>query len=233
MWHLSEDWDKWLAFLVLALAAATAFWLAAHALFPKFSDRSSRRWQKPWQDLGLGLAIYLLFFLLALGIQSWVGNSTVLKVLGAFGVCLAGALFLGSLAGLAGLALRIGAGMKEAREDRHSRLVSLRGSIVLAAIFGFPVLNVFFLLPILLAGGLGNFLMTLLRRETPRLGRARNVGSQSLSRSRRGEGEHLDRPPRQPRRARPPRRRDDPDASRAEPRRTTAAKGSASSAVNQ
>lgn len=233
MWHISEDWDKWLAFLVLALAAATAFWLAAHALFPKFSDRSSRRWQKPWQDLGLGLGICLLFLLLTFGIHSWVGNSTVLQVLGILGVVLAGALSLAALAGLAGLALRIGAGMKEAREDRHSWLISLRGSVVLAAIFGFPVLNVFFLLPILLAGGLGNFLMTLLRRDPPRLGRARSVGSRGLSRSGRGEGEHLDRPPRQPRRARPPRRRDDQDASRTDPRRTTAAKGSAASAGSQ
>ena len=234
MWFLSdsENWDRWLAFLLLALSAATAFWLAAHALFPKFSDRSSRRWQKPWQDIGIGLAVFLLFFLVVLGVQSWVGNSTVLKILGALGVCLAGALLLGALAGLAGLALRIGAGMKGAREDRHSWLVSLRGSVVLAAICGFPVLNIFFI-TVLLAGGLGNFIMTLLRRDPPRLGRARNVGSRSPSRSGRGEGEHLDRPARQPRRARPPRRRDDPDASRTDLRRTTAVKGVAASAGGQ
>ena len=234
MWHLSEDWDKWLAFLVLALLASTAFWLAAHALFPKFSDQSSRRWQRPWQDTGLGLAIILPFFLLAFGVQRWVDNFLlVFEVLGVLGVCLAGALSLGALAGLAGLALRIGAGMKGSREDRHSWLVSLRGSVVLAAICGFPMLNVFFLLPVLLAGGLGNFLMTLIRWDPPHLGRARNVGSRSLSRSRRGEGEHLDRPVRQPRRARPPRRRDDPDAPRTDPRRTTEAKGSAPSASSQ
>lgn len=235
MWFLSdsENWARWLAFLLLALSTATAFWLAAHALFPKFSDRSSRRWQRPWQDIGIGLAVFLLFFLVVLGVQSWVGNSTVLKILGALGVCLAGALLLGALAGLAGLALRIGAGMKGAREDRHSWLVSLRGSVVLAAIFGFPVLNVLFILPVLLAGGLGNSIMTLIRQDPPRLGRARSVGSRGLSRSGRGEGEHLDRPARQPRRTRPPRRRDDSDASRTEPRRTTTAKGGAPSAGNQ
>lgn len=235
MWFLSDIyWARGLAFLLLALLAATAFWLAAHALFPKFSDRSSRRWQRPWQDIGLGLAIILPLFLLALGIGRWMDNfSVVFEVLGVLGVCLAGALSLGALAGLAGLALRIGAGMKGAREDRHSWLVSLRGSVVLAAICGFPVLNVFFLLPVLLAGGLGNLLMTLLRRDPPRLGRARNVGSRSPSRSGRGEGEHLDRPARQPRRARPPRRRDDPDASRTDLRRTTAAKGVAASAGGQ
>ncbi len=230
----SENWARGLAFLLLALSASTAFWLAAHALFPKFSDQSSRRWQRPWQDMGLGLGICLLFFLLAFGVQRWLDNSSVVfKVLGVLGVVLAGALSLAALAGLAGLALRIGAGMKGAREDRHSWLVSLRGSVVLAAIFGLPVLNVFFLLPVLLAGGLGNFLMTLIRREPPRLGRARNVGSRSLSRSRRGEGEHLDRPVRQPRRARPLRRRDDQDAPRTDPRKTTTAKGSASSAGDQ
>lgn len=230
----SENWARGLAFLLLALAAATAFWLAAHALFPKFSDRSSRRWQRPWQDLGLGLGICLLFFLLVLGVRSWVNNSSVVfKVLSVLGVVLAGALSFAALAGLAGLALRIGVGMKEAREDRHSRLVSLRGSVVLAAIFGFPVLNVLFILPVLLAGGLGNSIMTLLRRDPPRLGRARSVGSRSLSRSGRGEGEHLDRPARQVRRARPPRRRDDLDAPRTEPRRTTATKRSAGSAGDQ
>lgn len=233
MWFLSENWARDLAFLLLALLAATAFWMAAHALFPKFSDQSSRRWQRPWQDIGLGLAILLLFFLLALGVQRWVSNSTVLNVLGVLGGCLAGALSLGALAGLAGLALRIGDGMKGAREDRHSWLVFLRGSVVLAAICGFPVLNIFLILPVLLAGGLGNSIMTLLRWKPPRLGRARGVGSRGLSRSGRGEGEHLDRPARQPRRTRPPRRRDDPDASRTEPRRTTAAKGSAPSAGNQ
>lgn len=233
MWFLSDIyWARGLAFLLLALLASTAFWLAAHALFPKFSDQSSRRWQRPWQDTGLGLGICLPFFLVALGIGRWMDNSSVVfEVLGVFGVCLAGALSLGSLAGLAGLALRIGAGMKGAREDRHSWLVSLRGSVVLAAICGFPVLNIFFI-SVLLAGGLGNFIMTLLRREPPRLGRARSVGSRGLSRSGRGEGEHLDRPAR-PRRARPPRRRDDPDAPRTEPRRTTSAKGSAPSAGSQ
>lgn len=233
MWFLSENWARGLASLLLALAAATAFWMAAHALFPKFSDRAGWRWQRPWQDIGLGLAIILPLFLLAFVVERWVDDfSVVYEVLGVLGVCLAGALVLGSLAGLAGLALRIGVGMKGAREDRHSWPVSLRGSVVLAAICGFPVLNIFFI-SVLLAGGLGNFIMTLLRREPPRLGRARNVGSRGLSRSGRGEGEHLDRPVRQPRRARPPRRRDDPDASRAEPRRTTEAKGSAPSAGNQ
>lgn len=229
----SENWARGLAFLLLALAASTAFWLAVHALFPKFSDQSSRRWQRPWQDLGIGLAICLLFLLLTIGVQRWVDNSSVVfKILGVFGVCLAGALSLAALAGLAGLALRIGVGMKGAREDRHSWLVSLRGSVVLAAICGFPVLNVFFI-SVLLAGGLGNSIMTLLRREPPRLGRARSVGSRGLSRSGRGEGEHLDRPARQARRARPPRRRDDPDASRTETRRTTATKRSDASAGNQ
>lgn len=234
MWFLSDIyWARGLASLLLALAAATAFWMAAHALFPKFSDRSSRRWQRPRQDLGLGLGICLPFSLVALGIGRWMDHSSVVfEVLGVFGVCLASALSLGALAGLAGLALRIGAGMKGAREDRHSWLVSLRGSVVLAAICGFPVLNIFFI-SVLLAGGLGNFIMTLLRREPPRLGRARSVGSRGLSRSGRGEGEHLDRPVRQPRRARPPRRRDEPDASRTETRRTTAAKGSAPSAGSQ
>ena len=233
MWFLSENWARGLAFLLLALLAATAFWMAAHALFPKFSDQSSRRWQRPWQDTGLGLAILLPFFLLTLGVQRWVDNySLVFEILGVLGGCLASALSLGALAGLAGLALRIGAGMKGVREDRHSWLVFLRGSVVLAAIGGFPVLNIF-LIPVLLAGGLGNSIMTLLRWKPPRLGRARGVGSRGLSRSGRGEGEHLDRPARQPRRTRPPRRRDDPDASRTEPRRTTEAKGSAPSAGNQ
>ena len=233
MWFLSDIyWARGLAFLLLALAAATAFWLAAHALFPKFSDRSSRRWQRPWQDIGIGLAICLPFFLVVLGVRSWVDNSTVLKILGDLGVCLAGALLLGALAGLAGLALRIGAGMKGAREDRHSWLVSLRGSVVLAAIFGFPVLNIFFI-SVLLAGGLGNSIMTLIRQDPPRLGRARGVGSRGLPRSGRGEGEHSDRRSRSPRRARPLRSRDDQDAPRTEPRRTTTAKGSASSAGGQ
>lgn len=234
MWFLSDIyWARGLACLLVALAAATAFWMAAHALFPKFSDQSSRRWQRPWQDIGLGLAIILPLFLLAFVVERWVDDfSVVYEVLGVLGVCLAGALVLGSLAGLVGLTLRIGVGMKGAREDRHSWPVSLRGSVVLAAICGFPVLN-FFFIPILLAGGLGNSIMTLLRRDPPRLGRARSVGSRGLSRSGRGEGEHLDRPARQPRRTRPPRRRDDPDVSRTEPRRTTPAKGSALSAGNQ
>ena len=235
MWFASENWARGLAFLLLALLASTAFWLAAHALFPKFSDQSSRRWQRPWQDTGLGLAILLLFFLLAFGVQRWVDNSSlVFKVLGVLGVCLAGALSLGALAGLAGLALRIGAGMKGAREDRHSWPVSLRGSVVLAAIGGFPVLN-FFFITVLLAGGLGNSIMTLLRRKPPRLGRTRSVGSRGLSRSGRSEGdrEHSDRRARPPRRARTPRSRDDQDAPRTETRRTTEAKGSAPSAGSQ
>lgn len=232
MW-IANDLER-LASLLLTMSAATAFWLAAHALFPKFSDRSGRRWQRPWQDLGLGLGIGLLFFLLTLGVQRWVDNSSVVfKVLGGFGVCLAGALLLGALAGLAGLALRIGAGMKGAREDRNSWLISLRGSVVLALIFGFPVLNVLFILPVLLAGGLGNSIMTLLRREPPRLGRARSVSSRSLSRSGRGEGEHPDRRSRSPRRARPFRSRDDQDTPRTEPRRTAQEKGSAPSAGGQ
>ncbi|MCS1411361.1 MAG: hypothetical protein M2R45_04561 [Verrucomicrobia subdivision 3 bacterium] len=139
--------------LPLAVLAGTGYWLAVRSLFPRFSKRSSQRWRKPWLNIAVGL----------IGVPvAWAGHSLYQAYERAVGewfgvILLVVPMFLGWI-GLTGLALRIGQGLKPAQEDHQSWLVTLRGAVVLGLVLNLPFLN-YFILPVLLAGGLGAFIL--------------------------------------------------------------------------
>jgi len=80
-------------------------------------------------------------------------------------------LLLPALLGSAGLALRIGAALKGDRDVAQPWRRVLRGGLVLAPTFLFPLLGWFVLLPWTLVSGFGSAVMGFIRRESRVVGR--------------------------------------------------------------
>jgi hypothetical protein len=132
-------------------------WLAAVALFPGVVEACRERYARPVATTAVGLVV--LAPLLVVGLA---GANAIKQPgpAGAVKVCLL-LLLVPALLGSAGLALRIGAGLRSPRDvDQPWRRV-LRGGLVLAPTFLLPFLGWFIVLPWTLVSGFGATLLAL------------------------------------------------------------------------
>ena len=200
----------WLLTLVaLAVVVVTGYSLAARGLFPRFVERSSRRWRKPWLDLLVGLLVGGL--LVVLGRAMLRPADAYVSVF--LGRTIIGLPIVVGLIGLSGLASRIGGGLRANGEDLQSWRGSLRGGIVLGLMVGVPLVGPSLVLPLLLAGGIGNALFSLRAGSPAPATKARSKTELDRPRTPTRDQESGARRGRPPRRGRPGQGRGDRDRS--------------------
>ena len=141
------------------------YWLMAAGLFPSLVERCSGHWDRPVKTTLVGALTFVPAVVLGFLISSKAPGA-VLKVMG-IGIVLLAA--LAALFGSAGLALRIGRGLKSARDEQEPWRVVMRGGIVLALTFVMPFLGTFLLMPFAFISGAGAFVLTCLRGRQPAL----------------------------------------------------------------
>lgn len=161
---IMADVLTWFLIILGSLLVLGANWIGAFALFPGLVERSAQRYgRRPVAATILGLVVGVPVFVVGLGVIKAVGHPLV-------GVLITGALMvplLFALAGSAGLALRIGAGMPAPIDAAQPWRRVLRGSVILGLTFLMPILGWFVLLPWALVSGLGAALMALRERSAP------------------------------------------------------------------
>lgn len=165
---IMADVLTWFLIIVGSLMVFIAHWLGAFALFPNLVEGCSERYGKrPVAATLLGLVV-LVPTLIAAAI---VAKKLAHPAIGALVVAFLSVPTLLALLGSAGLALRIGTGLRSARDPGEPWRRALRGGIVLSLVFVLPVLGWFVMLPWVLASGFGAALMTLFAdrgaRSTP------------------------------------------------------------------
>jgi len=115
-----------------------AYWLATAGLFPKFTERCAERLgSSPIKATLLGLVVWVPVLFIATLISNKAPNGALKSV----GVLVMIASGLMALAGSSGLALRIGEGLKSARDAQEPWRRVLRGGIVLALTFVLPFIG--------------------------------------------------------------------------------------------
>ena len=146
-------------FVILGFVIAfVSYWLLAAGLFPQMVERSSERLGKR-PLLSLVLGVITLGPLLAIGGGlSSKGPNGVLKLAGAAIALLP---MLAALFGSAGLALRVGAGLRSGRDEADPWRRVLRGGVVLGLSFVLPFVGWFVVLPYTFLAGFGAFLLSL------------------------------------------------------------------------
>ena len=146
-----------IVFIILGfLIVYVAYWLMSAGLFPRFVERCAAQiGQAPVKTTLLGVVLLVPLVAIGLGISSKAPNGA-LKL---FGIALA---LLGLLAGLfgsAGLALRIGQGLKSARDEQEPWRRVLRGGIVLGLSFVLFPIGTFIVMPFTFICGFGAFVI--------------------------------------------------------------------------
>ncbi len=114
-----------------------AFWLAAEALFPAAVEGARRQYDRPWKLTFAGLAMAAPFIGIAMLLFK-KGNNPILNIVG---FAFLGVVLFGGLAGSAGLAKRIGAGLPSPIDDAQPWRRVLRGGIVLTLTFLLPFIG--------------------------------------------------------------------------------------------
>ncbi len=140
-----------------------AYWLMATGLFPEFVERCAERMRQPVKATLVGLLTFVPVVVIGFAISSKAGNGGV-KVFG-LGLVLLAALV--ALFGSAGLALRIGRGLRSTLDEQQPWRAGMRGGIVLALTFVLPFLGTFVLMPFAFIAGAGAFVLARHRREQP------------------------------------------------------------------
>lgn len=139
-----------------------SYWLMAAGLFPAFVERSAGHFGRaPIRMALLGLITLGPLILIGGGLSKAAPNAG-LKVVG-IAVILLG--LLAALFGSAGLALRIGEGLKAARDEADPWRRVLRGGIVLGLTFVLPLIGTFVVMPYAFLAGFGAFLCSLWGRS--------------------------------------------------------------------
>lgn len=128
-----------------------AYWLMAAGLFPQMVERCAERMGTPVKTTLVGLATFIPAVALGILISNRAPGAAI-KVIG-IGIALLAVLV--ALFGSAGLALRIGRGLKSERDTREPWRAVLRGGIVLALTFVLPFLGTFVLMPFAFIAGAG------------------------------------------------------------------------------
>ena len=144
------------------LIVYVAYWLMSAGLFPRFVERCRDQFGRaPILTTLVGVVTLVPVVAIGLTISSKAPNSAG-KIAG-LAIALVG--MLGALFGSAGLALRIGEGLKSRRDERDPWRRVLRGGIVLGLTFVMPFLGWFVVMPLAFAAGFGAFAFCLLRRR--------------------------------------------------------------------
>ena len=140
-----------------------SYWLMSAGLFPRFVERASGQFGRaPVRLLVLGTFTLVPLIFFGFGLSSKAPNP-VMKVAALSLVVLP---LLAALFGSAGLALRIGEGLKSSRDELEPWRRTLRGGSVLALSFVLPVFGWLALLAYAFVAGFGAFLACAFRRET-------------------------------------------------------------------
>jgi hypothetical protein len=145
-----------------------AYWLMAAGLFPQLVERCAARiGSGPLKTAFVGAITLVPSVAIGIAISSKAPNA-VGKIVG-IGVALLA--MLAALFGSAGLALKVGRGLKSARDAQEPWRVVMRGGIVLALTFVMPFLGTFVLMPFTFIIGAGAFVLSCLptREATPAL----------------------------------------------------------------
>lgn len=160
---IMADIFKILLLVVGILTIYVSYWLLSEALFPETVGRASLHYGRPLRITFIGLAVALVPVVLGL-VLSRMPNP-LLKLSGLTLVIVPAML---GLAGSAGLALRIGAGLKSPLDEAQPWRRVLRGGIVLAFTFLLPVVG-WVILPLwVLVSGFGALLLCLQERQQSR-----------------------------------------------------------------
>lgn len=160
---IMADVLTWFLIVVGSLMVLVAHWLGAYALFPERVEACGERYaQRPVAATLLGLAILAPLLLGAIVVGKSLQHPAINMLL--IGVLVIPTML--AMLGSAGLALRIGAGLRSASDlDQPWRRV-LRGGTVLSLVFVLPILGWFVLLPWSLASGFGAALMSLRKQRS-------------------------------------------------------------------
>jgi hypothetical protein len=152
-------------FIVLGfLIVYVAYWLMAVGLFPLFAERCAGQiGRAPVKTTLLGAITLVPLVVLGLGISSKAPNGPIKLV----GLSIALVALLGALFGSAGLALRVGQGLKSARDEQEPWRRVLRGGIVLGLTFVLPFVGTFVLMPGAFICGFGALVICIFRRNQP------------------------------------------------------------------
>ena len=114
-----------------------SYWLASEALFPGLVERARDQYRRPWKLTFAGLAMCAPLLGLALAASKF-GNNPLMNIAALF---LLGIVLFGGLAGSAGFAKRIGAGLPSPLDDAQPWRRVLRGGIVLVLTFLLPFIG--------------------------------------------------------------------------------------------
>lgn len=156
----TADIYKILYILLGFYAVHVSYWLLAAGVFPEFVERCSANYQaRPGKTLLAGVLTFAPIQLLGWGLT--VVPNPVVKVAGTIILLLS---LLLAFVGSAGLALRIGKGLKAEIDEKSPWRRSLRGGLVLGLSFNLPLLGWFVVLPLTLISGFGA--LVLARRES-------------------------------------------------------------------
>ena len=139
-----------LGFVLLTTLTGTGCWVGICSLFPRYVERSSQKWCRPFLCFVLGLVgsggLFAGGRMVAhRGFEAWIGQG-LMGLYVVFGVI-----------GMVGLAVRIGNGLKGGGTASANQV---RGSVLLGLAAALPVIETAFFLKILLVGGVGNFLLS-------------------------------------------------------------------------
>lgn len=150
-------------FVILGfLIVYVGYWLMAYGLFPQRTERCAEQISRaPVKTTLLGAAMLIPLISLGILISSKAPNA-VGKIVG-IGLALVALLI--ALFGAAGLALRIGQGLKSQRDEAEPWRRVLRGGIVLGLTFVMPFLGTFVLMPFAFLIGFGAIVLSRPRRE--------------------------------------------------------------------
>lgn len=140
------------------LTVFVGIWLASAGLFPRAVENCAQRLgASPVKCVLMG--VVCLVPLLAVGIK--IGDVAPNAAVKLLSFVIVVSTILAALIGTAGLALRIGQGLKSARADDEPWHQVRRGGVVLALTYGTIVL-----LPVTLIAGFGALVLTLFSRGT-------------------------------------------------------------------
>lgn len=113
-----------------------AYWLAAEALFPALVERARDQYRRPYKLTFVGLAMAAP--LLGLAFACTKLNNPLMNIVS---LILLGIVLFGGLAGSAGFAKRIGAGLPSPLDEAQPWRRVLRGGIVLTLTYLLPFIG--------------------------------------------------------------------------------------------
>lgn len=137
------------------------YWLAATALFPRHVERCEANFARPVVVALVGLLLAVIPVIAGFAILN--AFPVALKWIG---LILIAAPILCGLIGSAGLAKRIGSGLRAQVDAGQPWRGVMRGGVVLSLTLLLPVLGQVLLMPLMIAAGLGASVITWFQKKT-------------------------------------------------------------------